>query len=172
MAVNNKTHPLHLGILILLGIVFLSVFFTLIKPWQYKTATPQTKLGRYESSNLNSSIQIPSSFEVKEQVNRVILTREKKQIIVEKIYTNFDNIDGYLSDISEKNGLLILDKKTDSVNNLGRVKVKVRYPSDPSKAEVWYLFYPLKGTIYTISTDSEALYDELDQIAQSFRYIP
>ncbi|MBI2442628.1 MAG: hypothetical protein HYV40_01825 [Candidatus Levybacteria bacterium] len=125
----------------------------------------------YSSPTLNINFTLPSGFTPEEQINRVILTSKNGQIVVEKINTNFDNLNNYLVDISKKNNLEVVESDSLMVDGVSVKKVQVRNPRS-NVVESWYLFYPTEWTIYTLSTNSESLYDDLDQIARSFRYIP
>jgi len=65
--------------------------------------------------------------------------------------------------------LEVIEEKTTSINSLKAVRREVVLGTGEKR--LVYDIYA-EGLIYTIFTDSPALYDDLDQIAKSFRYAP
>lgn len=117
------------------------------------------------TSNLNFSIDVPEDVKVDEGYTGVSLLYPEGKIIIGRTGTNYRTLDEYLSDLSKKNSFNLSNKESFEINSLPAAKLKVGNRLD-------YFIYGTEWTIYTFSTDSEALYGDLDQIATSFRYTP
>lgn len=165
-------------IFILLGVCGVFIALTLIVIQgryiiKQNNELPQVNNSVFTSEINKFSIDLEKvSYEnIKEDYNEMSIITNLGRIQVGKIGTNFDNVDDYVNNLAQKNSLLIVDKENLLIDDYPSVKSTVTFPVSKSKNEKTYFIYPTEWTVYTLSTDSEALYDDLDQIARSFRYI-
>lgn len=101
---------------------------------------------------------------IEERFGRIIIKQPEGDIVVDSVGTNFEDINGYLNDLQEKNNFILSSKENIKINNYPVVRGEVQ-------KERLYFIYPKKWIVYSLSTDSPQLYDELDQVAKSFKYI-
>lgn len=120
----------------------------------------------FESSTLKFKINIPYKSEVEEKATRVTIKfpNSDASIIINRGATNFGNLNDYVNNSQNNLKETIKDKNDFKINDLEALS---GYTNN-SKS---YFIY-VDNWIYIISTDSSPLYPDLDQIAQSFRYIP
>lgn len=131
-------------------------------PTQTSNVPESTKT--YQSKDMKISIRINSNINVEDRLGRIILNNQKGQIIINKTGTNFENIKEYLEDLQLKNHFVLEMKKDLEINSNSAI-------SGYLKDEKFYYIYA-DYRVYSLSTSSESLYDDLDQIAKSFRYTP
>ncbi len=126
--------------------------------------TTQKQIKTYQSKNLKFSVNFSGDFQIEERFNSVFLNSDNKMIIIERIGTNFSTIDEYLEDLGSKNKFMLKNKQKKQVNGAEAIMV---YIGDEKN----YFIY-VSDSVYSFSTSDKSLYDDLDQIAQSFKYIP
>lgn len=173
---NNLSYPL-IGVIVfsLVAVVYIitksnrgqNVSYT--TPSYAPTQTIKEKI--YRSKTLKFSIIVPSKFQVEERFTTILLKYNDELIQINRNGTNFENIEGYLNDLSKKNKITIQDERKTAINGLNAIIGTLQYPGGPQNGEKNYYLYN-NYAIYSISTPSEALFSDLDQIAQSFRYAP
>lgn len=117
-----------------------------------------------QSKNLKFSVEIPSDFEKQEKFTTVILNNNGNEIKISRVATNFENLENYLADLSNKNKFNLSNKENLSIND----SVAIRGNTNDEK--IYFIYRD--GWVFSISTDSNSLFDDLDQIAHSFHYIP
>lgn len=121
------------------------------------------------SSVMKFSINIPKNLEAEENLGRVTIISQYGKIYIERNGTNFANLKDYLNDLDVQNKPKILEENQRLINNnQGSIRL-IKYGTGEIQ-KVIVIFS--EGWIYNFYTNSETLYDDLDQIAQSFRYTP
>ncbi|MEN9407099.1 MAG: hypothetical protein RLZZ455_315 [Candidatus Parcubacteria bacterium] len=165
MKVSNRKHLLHLSILILVGATFVILAAVSVKSIPVNQQAFKIESESFIFSQLNFSIDVPSDYVIEEKYSLVILKSNVGEIAISNNGTNFETIDQYLNDLGVKNHFSLTDKEDLVINSYPAAKLIIGKRVD-------YFIYATEWTVYTLSTDSEALYDDLDQIARSFRYIP
>ena len=137
-----------------------------------KSIKPQTSLSSGQqmktfksSSVMDFTIEVPSEFEVKEQFGLVIISTPDGEINISKNGTNFDNLTDHIEELEKLNRFSFQKLDDLIVNNLPAQKGNLN-------GEKVYFFYSNAHNVYSISTSSESLYNDLDRIAQTFRYTP
>lgn len=144
-----------------------------ISPTAYvsQALTPAQKTTIYHSKSLKITIDMPDDISGTEDLGTIILKKNNAEgtIKISTNGTNNDSIEGYLYDIGDKNHLQITDKKNITIHNLNGIVAMLHGYKDTDKS---YFFYPAPWTIYYLSTSSPVLFNDLDQIAQSFRFTP
>lgn len=129
------------------------------------TATPVLKQTKtFQSKNLKFSIVVPANFQVEEKFTRVTITAPDGLIYITRSGTNFSNLDDYLYDLENKNHFNLKNRQKFSRDSLTIIS------GFKDKEKEYFIF--VDNWVYLLSTSSESLFDDLDQIAQSFKYIP
>jgi hypothetical protein len=143
---------------------------TIPTPQPTSQATPdQTKT--YHSKTLKISFSYPSDFQVEEKFTTISLKNNAGVVLISRNGTNFSNIESYLKDSDSKVNLKVDQENKFTAGDLDHVTRIEQFTSGSiNKHKIDFIYKDYN--IYSISTSSEELYDELDQIAQSFRYIP
>lgn len=172
MKKNLEHHHHSIGVFILVLVVVLLIMVvisyfnpnTLSSNKDLFTKIFNTHRGRtYESDSLHMTIWVPPEFSVEENLGSINLTNQKgNKIVISGIGTNFDRLDSYLNDIIEKNNSTLEDKQNLLISNYPSIKATIN-------DRRYYLIYK-DNWVYTFQAVSPSLYDELDQVAQSFRY--
>lgn len=129
----------------------------------------QTK--NFQSKSLKFSIDIPPNLEVEERITNVIFKQATMELKIARNGTNFEELDDFLKDLATKNKMTISNKESLNINGLTAVKGTVKFPGGPTTGELTY-YIKTDFAVYIISTANQPLFDDLDQIAQSFRYTP
>lgn len=136
-----------------------------ILPGKAPSSSPTSQeLKTFQSESQNFSVMIPAKFQVKEKFTTVEFSIQGDLIMISRNSTNFDNIDDYLNNLAKLNKVELKGKEKLTINSLSATRAFV----DNTKT----YFLHTGNRVYSISTSTEILYHELDQIAQSFRYIP
>ena len=133
-----------------------------------KTNSIDTQVGstqrNLDFSTLNFTITAPPSFQVDERITGVLLVNDEGKITVSKSGTDYETLDDYWQFYLDSNNLQDIGEKKLKIDKLDVVSAKVY------ETKIYIIFK--EGIVYTLSTESEFLFDDLDQIAQSFRYTP
>ncbi len=173
----------NLHIYILIGIFLVAVLFLVKVLTKDQSVIDQSqvqnnlsitpKIKTYHSNFLGITINIPPGYETEEQFGTISLKKGKegKEVIVSRIGTNNDSLEGYLFDIADKNHLEIVNKENLIINGISGIKTTIKHPISKDPDTKIYYFYK-DYSAYYISTNNSELYSDLDQIAQSFRYAP
>ncbi len=120
----------------------------------------------YHSKLLGITIDVPDRFSIEDELGTITLkeVNTKDKIIISGIGTNSDSLDGYLIDITNYNRLEVTNKQNPTINGLPAIKAIINGKS-------YFLIYK-NNWVATLMTSSTDLFDDLDQIAQSFHYTP
>ena len=154
--------------ILILGIAFYkSKSINPVPTPQPTNTAEQTKT--FQSKNLKFNIDLPSKFEIQEKFTSLLLKSDNGEIVVSRVATNFDNLDSYIKDLSQKNKIEIMDNESKIINGLSSIVGRIKNVSTQELKDKIYFIYS-EGWIYSLSTSSQSLYSDLDQIAKSFRY--
>lgn len=151
----------------LLAIFLIAVYFSKLSNNYNNPATNTNNLKEtkiYESKDLKINITVPSNSEIVENLGSLIIKTENGNISIGQNGTNYSNLTDYI--LYSRNNLQsrMFNKKELTINGLEVVLGNV----DSEKLYLIYTDY----NVYHISTTSQALFDELDKIARSFKYTP
>lgn len=119
----------------------------------------------YKSEPMNFMVNIPDKFQIDQKSTTLILISKGKQIVISRSASGFENIDEYILDLAKKNSYKMINKKEFIINE----NSAVNFYSEDIK---YYYIYVEPDWVYSLQTSSPELYDDLDKIAQSFRYTP
>lgn len=162
------------GLLVLLVSSFL---FAKSKTFDSTTEVPlasiekEDDLDKYSSDLFDLSISVPEGFAVREGLNELSIYDSMGEVQLRKIGTNFSNIDGYVSNLKEKNKVAFLSETSGKVGDWDSLVITMQDPNNKDKILKEYFLY-IENRIYKFSTSEEMLYPVLDEIVQSFEYRP
>lgn len=138
----------------------------------YQIENSDTKITRsYKSKILKISIETSEKFTLEEKFGTIYLKQDNNLITIDRVGTNLKTVDEYLDQLSKANKVLIANREHVEINGLDSVKAIIKHPNTSNPDNKAFFFYINYG-VYDISTTSESLFSDLDQIAQSFRYTP
>lgn len=165
----SKKAPVILFILVfLITLFFVSpTFRNLLNLNQYlnkREAGPTV----FESKYLNFSVDLLPGFQAADETTQITIDSQGGQINVSRNGTNYDSLDSYISDFDTKRNLIASDVEKITINDYESMSRMVEFPDQSVKQKSYYIY--INNWVYIISTFSEGLYDDLDQIAKSFKY--
>lgn len=165
-----KTNPLlFVFIIIILILVPGFYFFKSSKTSRLVSPSPFSTTRTFHSSILNFTIELPIEYKITEKSISVVLKTNEKQIVINKSATNFDNLGDYLKDLNIKNKSNIISENVIIIDNKEAILRFLKVGPDETLKE--YKIF-IDRRIYTIFTYDDQLFDNLDKIARSFRYVP
>ncbi len=127
-------------------------------------------LKTFQSKTMKFTISVPPNFDIKSTDITVSIKSKGEEIQIVSNGTQFSNVDSYLSDFDKKRNSIIKSGANLFIDHNNAVK-RIETPKSANQEElVYYIF--VEPSVYILSTSSPALYSDLDQIAQSFRYTP
>lgn len=123
------------------------------------------------SKDLKFSVQTPNDWQMNGKNTFVDLNSDNGKIHVTRIATNFDNINDYLNDFDSKRQITV-SSQNNTILDVYTTSIRTeQFNGGPiQNQKVYYIF--IKGWIYSLSTSAQPLYDELDQVAKTFKYLP
>ena len=129
----------------------------------------QTKT--FQSSDvMDFSITVPNNYEIKENFGSIIIdAREMGKIQIGRSGTNFVDLSQYLSDLHLKNNSQVVSSEKEIINSYQTYKQSLVNEDLTENNRIAYFIY-VNGFVYSLSTSSESLFGDLDQIARSFQY--
>ena len=148
-------------------LVIVAIFAVLILIFAYFFKVGQNEI--YTSDTMQIVFVVPQGLEVSERFGSVKLEKDNSLILLDRNGTNFSNVDEYLQDLSVENGFKLKKQEKLKIDNMDAVRGEIEHPSSPNEDNLSYFIY-VNNRVYTLSTSSESLYDDLDQIAKSFKY--
>lgn len=134
------------------------------------TVSAPTQTKTFRSETMEFEIEVPEGFEVEDLTSAVDLNSNKGKISIVRNGTNFKDLNSYLQDFDSKRKVSassVINLKIDTFKAVSRI---LNISGSNTEQKSYYIY--INNGVYVISTDSSNLYPTLDQIAQSFRYIP
>ena len=118
----------------------------------------------FQSSDvMDFSIIVPADYEVIEKLGSAnIIADGENNILIGRNGTNFNNLDDYIKNSRNNLEPRLLKRESMIINGLETVSGVV------NNEKIYFIY--AQNVVYTLSTENESLFDDLDQIAQSFRY--
>lgn len=147
-------------VLIIASVVAFVCFNNYLNPRDYKI---------FDSRSMNISFEIPSGSMLEDKFASVTIKKNNSEILISRNGTNFNELDSYLSDLHEKNRVMVIKSENLKIDGYESVKQMLSNKSGEENSRMTYFVF-IKPRVYILSTTSEDLYDELDQIARSFKY--
>ncbi len=165
--INRKIY-LILGGLLAAALLLLFVLPSIQTSIDNNNQNTQSK--EYYSKLLKVWMNIPQNFGVEDKGIQIILSKEDRKINVGRSGTNFNNVTDYLSDFDNLRNVAVEQKEKVNIDGNETIVRVENFPQQGVTQKVYYIY--VDSVVFTLSTQSESLYADLDQIAQSFRYIP
>jgi len=161
-------------IVVVVLIVFAGVIYIVVSSGNLYKNTPnnqQPSSQIYKSKNLKFSISVSANWQVQEDITFVDLISNKGKINISRIATNFNSVKDYLQDFDLKRSISIKKENEIKINNKESIsRIEIFNGGPINKQKVYYVY--TDNWVYAISTTPESLFDDLDKIAQSFKYGP
>lgn len=154
---------------VILGFAFYNQSKTANPPSSSQPTTAQTKT--FQSKTLKFSITLDSNFAIKDTGITVVLTKDEDDIKISRNGTPFNSLTEYLKDFDSTRSLKVEQENRLNINNLDATS-RIEYFATGARDSHKIYFILIPDAVYSISTNSESLYNDLDQIAKSFRYTP
>lgn len=125
----------------------------------------------FHSNTLKFSVEVLPEYQVEEKNTYIDLKSGNLKINISRNGTNFEKISDYLESFDKKRMIVISSEEKVKILSYDSVKRIEVFKAGPITEQKVYFIY-VDNWVYAISTSSEELYSDLDQIAQSFRYTP
>lgn len=170
------TIPIILTVVAILAIVVVAAYKvrngSIGFPTTPPVESPKTQeLKTFQSKAMKFNIQIPKQYQIEEKPTVVnVISQNNTKISISREGTNFKNLRDYLDDLDKQNKIKVLNKTEFTFNNYETFMRTEKYGDGNAQGKTYYIF--IDNSVYTLSTSTPSLYPVLDQIAQSFRYIP
>jgi len=135
------------------------------------TPTPQGgNLKEYKSDILDFTVRVPNNFSVQEKSSSVEIISSGGSLYVDRNGTNFENLKDYINDLDRRNNKSKISVERSLIIDGYEGQVRL-INGDSGDFQKEYMIF-VDGIVYVIFTNKEPLFNDLDQIAQSFRYTP
>ena len=161
MKKKSKTQRKVIITLVVLVIIFLSLFYLRNSLYSFDLDNET-----YKSDILNFMINLPANFKVSDTGITLVLKNSNGEVSIIRNGTQYDDLKSYLVAQDLDSNYVIQDVVNMKVDGLTVVARTESYGDKNIK--FYYVYAP--NSVYILSTSSEDLYDELDQIAKSFKY--
>lgn len=150
-------------VILLLFIILGGLLFYFNSNYQFQGANISHQVKTFNSSNLlKFSIDLPVDYEVAERFGSVSVNSSRGTISIDRNGTNFTNLKDYVENSRNNLKETVQKKEFIKINGLESM-VGVS-----GNQRIYFIYF--NYSVYILSTSSDALYDDLDQIARSFRY--
>ena len=158
-----------LGLLAILGFVIYRIFVNSTHDTSNQTITetfePSVQsFNEFHSDSLNIFLNIPTNFEIQDKLIDVVLRSGEGKIVIGRSGTNYSSLQEYWVNQPQTNKDGISQEKWLTIDGYEAVSAQLH------NTRLYKIF--IDGIIFTIETENPELYDDLEQIAQSFRYTP
>jgi hypothetical protein len=130
---------------------------------QSKEMVFTSKLGKF-------SIVVPEGFTAVGNYTDATLKSKDGEINVVRNGTNYDNLKDYINTFDSRRNIIITKVTPEKVDGYEAIAREELFVNTKKKEKSYYIY--AANFVYIFSTDSEALYADLDQIALSFKYTP
>jgi hypothetical protein len=124
----------------------------------------------HTSDTLDISFVLPENYTITESGNFITLILDHDVINIDRIGTNYSDVTNHINALEKKNNLNIINRKI-IAGKYDIIRTNIINPNNREDDELVYFIYPDQWTIYTLSTTSPELYDDLEEIVQSFEYL-
>lgn len=139
-------------------------------PTPKSTVSPTSQPQTFSSKSFKFEVDVPTEYKTEDKISAILFTKPEGIIKISRSGTNYDRLEDYLTNLSERNSFELKNKEVVVINGLNAVKA-VLHPLNNNPEESTYFVYK-SYFVYSISTSNPQLYSDLDKIAQSFRFNP
>lgn len=124
--------------------------------------------GSFDSKYLQFSVNLPNGFQATDETSRIVINSDDGQVTVTRNGTQYNDLESYMLDYDSKRKLISTDENSIIIDGYRALSRLVEFPDQNAKQKSYYVY--IDNWVYIFSTSSEELYDDLDEIAHSFRY--
>ena len=134
--------------------------------------TPSLEKGskKYTSEQLDFQVNVPEGFVINSKMTYVDFKSGDGLVDIVRNGKNYNSVEEYLMDLDKRRNFQVIKEKLIELNGMDASDRLERNLNNAKEQRAFYIY--TDGWIYVISTDNSSLYDDLDQIAQSFQYTP
>jgi len=161
-------------IILFTGIIFFNntskIKQQVITPNTNEIVSPTPTSKYFKAQYLGFSIKAPFNYKVEDGMTSVLVSSGSKKIIIARNGTGFPNLEDYLSAFDNRNKWNIIEEKKVPISDY-QVIMRVFYRTSDSLVKEKIYFIYKDYVVFVISTDSEELFTDLDNIAQSFNIL-
>ncbi len=125
----------------------------------------QEMMRTYESKDMHIKINVSNVFQILEDENSLTLHHQNGDIFIKRRQINAESIDEFMQEMTDENLFSLTKKNRLTINGFSAVKGQMGN-------EQYYFIYTDNGYVYSFSTSSDLLLESLNEIAQSFHYLP
>lgn len=170
---NNSLTFLLIVLTGLLAILLVAVYLNMLSSNFYnqsQTTSNSNETKIYRSRDLKFSIKVPTSFNIKSSNTGVDLVGIDGSIEIVRNSTNSNNLSDYIEIFDARRNIIGSEVKKTVIDGSETMFRIAELPEESVKKKSYYIY--VDYSVYILSTSSDALFDDLDEIAQSFRYTP
>lgn len=143
---------------------------SLVTTIQNMNAAPITHTAYY-SNDVDATVTIPSNWKAVEVITFVSFLTPEGKIELRRNPTNFNTLEEYIRENDSKRGIKGEQERQLTVAEYPAVQRMEEFKGvSASRQKIYYLF--VNKWIYTVYSNDQALFDDLDKIAYSFKYTP
>lgn len=189
--IAKKLHkPVHpaLSIAAVAGTIVIFIIILVLSAWRSQqlpnqsspnglvlSLTPTRTPGQpttYHSKFMQITFATPGGFQLNDENIDIVLKNDVGEIDIVSNGTNYSTLDGYLQNLSQKNHFILTQRQELAINHLPAISgyINTLINNTPEYEKI-YFFYPAPYSVVTISTKSPELYNTLDQVAQSIKFL-
>lgn len=136
------------------------------------SSSPTSEIKKFNSKFLKIFFSAPSGYGISENGNHISINNNFGEIIISRRGTNSNTIEGAVFEISDRGTMQVTNKQKMKINNIDVISCNIKSLVSDEPESKGYYFYPVPWTVFSITTNDAELFDDLDQIARSFRYEP
>lgn len=183
---NNLLKLLMALLILIIAIFFLTKVLSKKKPLKYQPSAENssninfnnfndnisTDTRVYKSKKLKFKITVPAGYQLEERFTTVTLKNKDGEIVIDRLNSNYEDIQGYIKELEMRNKVIISYIKNLKINQKNSIVGLIKHPASNAPTEKIYFIYVEEWKMFSFSTSSPALFTDLDQIALSFEYVP
>lgn len=124
----------------------------------------------YTSEVLDISFLVPEGFEIEEIQPVVYLRSDKGEVSITKNNLDMNDFGLFIEQYDERRNINVLSSIKLKINGYQSYKRVMQF-SGIDRIQKSYFIFPDQWVVYTLSTTSPELYDDLEEIVQSFKYL-
>ncbi len=138
-------------------------------PTPQPTVTQDIKT--FKSNLLDFEIDVPQNFKIHESHTAVELEGSGGIMLIGRNGTQFDSLNDYLLDFDKTRNITIIESGNLVIGNLEAIS-RIEFFPNRNVEQKTYNIFTGDGAVYFLDTKDRSLYDDLDQVSKSFRYVP
>jgi hypothetical protein len=122
------------------------------------------------SEILSFEILVPETYSIDEELGFVTIKSNEGEIVIGRNGTEYDDLEKYITNNRNSLGDRLRESEMFEINGLEGVSGFLDVAGSDTAEKAYYIYADY--SVYLLYTRNLELYDDLDQIAGSFRYMP